>query len=528
MIKDTHAAITDLELLCSDLEDDLVELQGLLGPWYPSRIPHEILCEIFLYAAEHSPKRPPFPWTAMAVCRAWRRAAIGCPGLWATLHVVCHAAPLNEMTRDHCRRFVFKDLLLSTPVAIRKAIRRSRGGLLNVSLLTDIFGPGPDFCQDCFTRCLAQVGQQGERWRSFSFAARKPTQFKLGPLFASSFPNLHSVLLSGYSPDLLGALASHAPLLHTIAFRIPHDFTPYIAQAIWPRIRKLDLGCAWVGQHDNLGQLLAACTALRSLELSDVYYGPIPSNSLANLGRPPLPDLMRMKCRLRLSTWASLSGMTLTVLYIAGLDVLSSLDPNDRNLSTWNSDDLFTNRMSKINLPKLKHLTCEGAPTLLCATALFDAPSLVDLVVISLLSSCRGHNNREHHDRMWTNVNVSFRPRNVVLHWQPGSVFQCFISLFRSLRDIRRLTLRGIPLDDASVFVQPQTLKLCRGLEGITWWLISDTEGAEELLNRFHHAARECFGGPQTQWVVERISRAEDDRTFFNVRLFLIQKLCTN
>jgi hypothetical protein len=510
VITESQASITELELLCSDLEDSLVELQSLLGPWRPSRIPHEILCQIFVYASESDPEQ--FPWDVMAVCGAWRRTASACSALWSTLHISSHLEPRNGSTRNDCRSFFYRKVPMSTPLAVRKAIRRARRGLLNVRLS---FDEEQGVRCDCFARCLGVIGHQIKQVRSLDFDIGESPGIDLCPLLADSFSNLRFVRIRRYSPDFVAALASRAPLLHTIEFSGPHNFAPYIGQAFWPRICKLNLGCAWHGGLHNLSQLLSACRSLRSLGFGDRYEGPLWLNSLESAIPPHLPKLERMTCRLRLSAWALLSGATITTLYIGAL-FLGHRDWNNRNPHDWR-----TRGMTKIYLPKLKYLTCAESPAALWAAELFVAPSIVDLAILNLSALNPEPVQNSDRDKVWRSM--SLRPHNVLLHWRPSPAyasFQSFIHLLHHLSDIRYLTLRGIRLHDAEGFVQQQGQKLCPNIDYIAWWLISDIEGVEEQPNSFYGAARECFGGPHTRWMIEQISRAEDDRTFFYVRIF--------
>ena len=212
-----------------------------------------------------------FPWTAMAVCRAWRRAAIGCPALWSTLCIESHLEPSNKDIIKSCRRFFYKGRSLTAPVAVQKAIRRSRGGLLTLVISIDTCW---GFCKDCLMQCLDLVGGQLERWQSLVLSI-KDDKVNLGPMLAGSLSNLHSVRTTSYSSDLMEALASRAPFLHTIEYlgETPRDFTCCIGQPLWPHLRKLNLGHVWCddGQLQHLSSFLASCPTLYSLALCTVY-----------------------------------------------------------------------------------------------------------------------------------------------------------------------------------------------------------------------------------------------------------------
>jgi hypothetical protein len=459
------------------------------------------------------------PYTLMGVCRAWRRVAIACSALWSTLHIGYHLEPPQEIAGNRCQAFIYKDRILTTPVAVRKALRRSRGRLLNVTLsVRDVL-----FCRDCFTRCLGLVGQQLEQWQSLVFKISENARVNLDPILVGSLSNLRTVLICNHSSQLVAVLASRAPTLHTIVFPglFPRNLIPYIGQEFWPRVHKLKLGYSWCtnDQFQNFTSILAACTMLRSLELGGSIVARV--HSLPNSWPPSLPNLARMRYKTGLAGWALLSGMTITTLYIA------VLHPGGYKLDDWNSR--YTQGTKKIYLPKLKHLTCEGLRTILCAADLFDAPTIVDLVVVDLTAHASGLVESE--DLNMVGKDTSLHPQNVLFHWRasrpsaPHPDLIYVLHLLRHFHDTQCLTLRGIPCSDVEVFARSQTQKLCPRLNHITWWLISGAGDVKELQTGLFHVIRKCFGGPHTRWTVERISRAEDDRTFLHVRAPLALKV---
>jgi hypothetical protein len=491
-----HPDLAQLRLYRSDLEDDIGELRSFLGPWYPSRIPFEILSQIFIYASTSC-----IPWKLMGVCRAWRRAATQCCPLWSTLCIESHKYP---QTRHRCGQFHPTYRVLNTPIAVRKAIRRSRGGLLDVQF---VLHPGKNNCMGCFRKCLGVVGGPNlERWRSLSFDIAESAQIDLGPMLTGSLSNLHSVCFQSYSLPLIAAVSSSAPLLRTVAFSgiYTHDFARYIGQKFWPQTRKLKLETAWCGgytQCEDLSRLLTSCTTLHSIEL-DTSYMVLPP-PLHPLWPPHIPSLERVKCKLHLQAWHLLSGMAMTVLHIK---IPSSGGP-DRGDAC---------RISKIFLPNLKRLICEGSDATLCASRLFDAPSLVDLalfmpfmIYFQALGDTMGGD-------VWTNW--SNHLRTISLHirsiWPKRKLDTLLLLLHRHC-GIQYLTLRGIPLD-VEIFALPDTQALCPRLISITWWLVPITDHVEEVQKRFYEHARRCIGGPHTSWRIERISEHDNLQSFIN------------
>jgi len=203
----------------------------------------------------------------MAICCAWRHAGIGRTALWSNFDIKDHD-PSKATTNDGCQRFHYKTSVLETPVAVRKAIRRSRGPS-NLSL--DV--KSSEFCRNYLTRCLDVVSGQPEQLGSINFNLQKNVRVNIGHILAASLSNLPLVRISSYSHGLVAALASHAPFLHTIEFTgdVPHNFTLYIDQVLRLGILKVHLGRAWHRELHNLVQRLPACTALHYLQLSDQY-----------------------------------------------------------------------------------------------------------------------------------------------------------------------------------------------------------------------------------------------------------------
>jgi hypothetical protein len=353
----------------------------------------------------------------------------------------------------------------------------------------------------CFQRCLAMAGGPLlERWRSLSFAIKEDSGLDLGPMLTGSLSDLRSVSIRSFSSTLTAALASSAPLLHTIKFTGSgsHNFAPYIGQSFLPRIRKLILKRAWIGnrQFQDLSQLLTSCIALHCLELDDSFpHGPLRDPSSASLWPPDVPSLTRVKCELGLRAWPLLSGMTISTLHIS---VSFSCDM-----------DVQATSGMKIFLPKLEYLTCESALPTLWASKLFDAPSLISLACISLTKLSFKHLQDTDPNEIsapWPHL------RNLSLHWwRPPSdpELKDFLPFLYHHPDIQSLTLRGIPLS-SEIFTQPHMPKLCPKLESVAWWLIRDLYAVERAQRRFCDVARKYIGGPQTHWTTECISKHDN------------------
>jgi hypothetical protein len=130
------------------------------------------------------------PWALMAARSA----------LWSTLCTKSHALPW-EQYKTICKQSCPSELHLSTPIAVRKVVRRARDGLLDVRLML-FFGFG---------------GSMG---------------VNLGTMFSGSLSSVRSVCIQGYTPTVVPTLAFNAPLLHTIRFAGfgPHDFALCIGQ----------------------------------------------------------------------------------------------------------------------------------------------------------------------------------------------------------------------------------------------------------------------------------------------------------
>ena len=163
-IGDHRVEINDLELIQASLGDDIADAQSLAGPWYPSRIPAEILCEIFhcyILLFQHS------AWTISQGCRAWRRTALGCSSPWNKLHVTTRIPRLSNGYR--CSDS-FDQAYLTTELQAQRAIQRARKGPLHV-----VLGLNEGTRDPSVTLRLLNIvaGQNLSRWRSLAWYDRR-------------------------------------------------------------------------------------------------------------------------------------------------------------------------------------------------------------------------------------------------------------------------------------------------------------------------------------------------------------------
>jgi hypothetical protein len=152
------ADIRDLEPIHASLDDDMADVRLMRGPWCPSRIPPEILCEIFhFYLLPFNTSA----WTISQVCRAWRRTALGCPTLWNTLRITSRAIKCSNAYRS--RHSVLGWDCHVTELQAQRAIRRAREATLRIELDLEPKPQNPS----AMLRVLSIVaGHNLARWRS--------------------------------------------------------------------------------------------------------------------------------------------------------------------------------------------------------------------------------------------------------------------------------------------------------------------------------------------------------------------------
>jgi hypothetical protein len=117
----------------------------------------------------------------------------------------------------------------------------------------------------------------------------------------------------------------------------------------------------------DLTKLFSSCTVLRSLELVNQHPRKRMDPYIRYSWSPDVPNLTRMKCSLRWAAWPSLSGMTITALYIRTQYTIINLSLYGRR----------PRAMSRIFLPKLEQLTCDGPDTSF-GTSCYDRGRLME------------------------------------------------------------------------------------------------------------------------------------------------------
>jgi len=355
------AEIRSLEQTHACLDDDIADMRLIRGPWCPSRIPPEIICEIFhfyLVSILNS------VWTLSQVCRAWRRIAFGCPTLWNTLHITSLALKCSNAYRS--RHPVGWDCHV-TELQARRAIRRTRETTLRVQLVFDVRPRNPDE----ILRVLRVVaGQNLARWTSlvwFDSRVGAITASILRKVFRpaqemTSLQHLH--LRYDHYDLLLPALIAGVPRLSSLWITLEDGGPPTMLmdQPWLGRLKKLTLVFSGHGhpQFGRLGPMVGKCKALEELNLRRKTHSLLSGESFDSSGWPPLPRGLRtILLHAHANFWPCVSSVNVTSL---------ALRMENRTTET------LSVAPRSISLPSLTKLACLSYETAFTAGYLLDAP----------------------------------------------------------------------------------------------------------------------------------------------------------
>ena len=332
-----------------------MDAQLLAGPWYPSRIPAEILCEIFhwyILFFQHS------AWTISQVCRAWRQTALGCSSLWNKLYVTTRIPQLSNGYR--CSDS-FVEAYLTTGLQAQRAIRRAREGPLHVVLRLNEGTRDPSVT----LRLLKIVaGQNLSRWRSLDWHDPMLGNHWTPGLQQALLPTREMTSLERLSLSdnvchlLVPALAAGVPSLSSLEMTLAHGDLPTILMT-QPWLRRLTklalLNCR---QPSLLWPFIAECKALEELRLGGNVYSS--SESFKSPRGHPLPHGLRnVRLQTHANSWSCVSGLNITSLTLqAGHDPLRRVH----------------GAPGSVALPSLTELICSSYGTALVAGCILDAP----------------------------------------------------------------------------------------------------------------------------------------------------------
>jgi hypothetical protein len=371
--------IRDLELVHASLDDDIADVRLIRGPWCPSRIPPETLCEIF-----HSYVRflHTSVWTISQVCRAWRRIAFGCPTLWNTLRITSRAIICSNAYRS--RGPIGWDYHV-TELQAQRAIRRTREAPLQIQLRIN----GGSQQTSSTLRVLRVVaGQNLARWRSLvwfdsaidaSLASGLrqvflPTQ-EMTSLQHLSFP---CKLCDSLPPALIAAM----PNLSSLELKLEEEELPtMLMNHPWlGRLKFLTFEFCGHGQPQlgRLGPMVGQCEGLEELSLQRQTFSLLSGESLDSARWPPFPRGLRtILLYTHANFWPCVSGVNITSLTLGmDNDPLETLSVAPRSIS----------------LPSLTKLECFSYQTTFTAGYLLDAPKAQSMYI--------------HHWTSCSNVNV--------------------------------------------------------------------------------------------------------------------------
>jgi hypothetical protein len=365
---DIRADNRDLELIHASLDDDIADVRLIRGPWCPSRIPPEILCEIFrLYlCCLHTSV-----WTISQVCRAWRRIAFGCPTLWNTLRITSSVLKCSNAYRSHGP--IGWDYHV-TELQAQRAIRRTKEAPLQIQLHLNRRRQQPS----SILQVLKVVaGQNLTRWRSLVWinSARGaslasglrqvflPTQEMTSLQHLSFSSNLCGFLL----PVIIAAM----PNLSSLEMKLEEEDVPtMLMNHPWlGRLKNLKIVFHGRGQPQlgRVGRMVGQCKALEELSLYGKAFS-LPSGESFDSARwPPLPRGLRtLLLHTHANFWPCVSGANITSLTLRmENDPLETLSIPPRSIS----------------LPSLTKLECFSYQTTFSAGYLLDAPKTQSMYI---------------------------------------------------------------------------------------------------------------------------------------------------
>jgi len=380
-----------LELERVGVDEDLADAQLWAGPWRPSRLPDEVLCEIFDNYA-HTPSQD--SWTISQVCRAWRRTALGYPRLWSPLAFVPVSWELQHPTQY---RYMFTSTdesleFIITPAHALRAVRRTGNALVDVIIII------PDNEKLQVNDALEILGGRNtERWRVLSVKIRCASPLlALEWMRTAQFTSLKEVELYSKCLPLIDGLDESATSLRSLLIRHRGSLglRDYAHGSWWGQLNTLTIEGLWREELQELASIIEACPLLKNLQLHDskLYYLNKPY-VVPPSWPPKVLAGTSVKCHLLEDSWRCLSGLAIRELHVEGFGVYSNTD-----------------RQKTIVLPSVTYLACGNSDALFTVARRCDLPSLVTLELPSYKPSGR---IKTWEDTMWADSTLT--PRALVL-----------------------------------------------------------------------------------------------------------------
>jgi len=358
------AEIGELELIHARLDDEIADVRLMRGPWCPSRIPPEILCEIFHF---YLASRQDSAWTISQVCRAWRRIAFGCPTLWNTLHITSRA--LNCSNAYRSRHPDGWDCHV-TDLQAARAIRRTREAALWIELELNEWIRNPSAVLGVL-RVVA--GQNLARWRSLvwldsTIGIGLTSVLRQVFLPTQGMTSLQQLLLPYKHCDLLlPALIAGVPNLSSLEVKLEAGVLPTMLmdQPWLGQLKGLTLEFYGRG-HPQLGQLVGKCKALEKLSLRSRPHSLVSGGSLDSAGWPLPRGLRTILLHTHANFWPCASSVSITTLALR----MEGCTPETLSVAP-----------RSISLPSLTKLECSSHETTFTAGYLLDAPKIRSMYI---------------------------------------------------------------------------------------------------------------------------------------------------
>lgn len=263
-IRALQIKMLDFQYLECQLEEERQRLLHLSIPSPASKIPNEVLGEIFTRYTRLDGGQSPWPLTA--ICRTWRGAAFATPALWDRISVDSRWpdpewARRNRNGRESCHSV--RQLFFALARAPSAKLDYVHDGTPDESEWPPDRIP---LDQELFE---ALVIKSSDRWRRLEFSNPSEEWHRNG-FQVAHLDNLVELKALDPSPHLLSALARGCPRLRRVHFRAMQALVPLLGQTWLSQLTSLHLHNNRRSEWDDvaaLEQVISSCTLLQELIL---------------------------------------------------------------------------------------------------------------------------------------------------------------------------------------------------------------------------------------------------------------------
>lgn len=231
----------------------------LLGPFRPSRIPLEILQNIFQIVVIDMLSSP---YAVAAICRSWRRAALGTPAIWSRIAL---RPSLNPRTAPLFTSDGYE--ICHSRLQLKSALWRTRYGPLQLRISWWSL-------RENRARLVEMIpligGETSRRWQSIDLDISQDCDLStMLPLFLS---NLKHVYIRAFNASFFAALEDAMNLVSFSVTSNVRTLTVLRRSSIWPRLKALTIAAPiraqWsLSETQALQAIVGSCLSLQSLTL---------------------------------------------------------------------------------------------------------------------------------------------------------------------------------------------------------------------------------------------------------------------